>query len=92
MNVPEAHKIAVVDWIPAACSRTGAPLMSRIFPWPLARIRESSASSTGFPLACAIEAASGTAKADLPTCDDADDLYFDKKRRRVDLKLRVGRG
>jgi hypothetical protein len=30
-----------------------------------------------------LDAASGTAKADLPTCDDADDLYFDDKRRRI---------
>ena len=30
-----------------------------------------------------LEAASGTAKVDLPTCDDADDLYFDDKRRRI---------
>jgi hypothetical protein len=30
-----------------------------------------------------LEAASGTAKADLPTCDDADDLFFDAKRRRI---------
>ena len=30
-----------------------------------------------------LEAASGTAKADLPTCDDADDLFFDDKRRRI---------
>jgi hypothetical protein len=29
------------------------------------------------------DADSGTAKADLPTCDDADDLYFDDKRRRI---------
>ena len=31
----------------------------------------------------ALEAASGAAKADLPTCDDADDLFFDDKRRRI---------
>jgi hypothetical protein len=31
----------------------------------------------------ALEAASGTAKFDLPACDDADDLYFDDKRRRI---------
>ena len=31
----------------------------------------------------ALEAASGTAKADLPTCDDADDLFFDDKRNRI---------
>jgi hypothetical protein len=30
-----------------------------------------------------LEAVSGTAKADLPTCDDADDLFFDDKRRRI---------
>jgi hypothetical protein len=30
-----------------------------------------------------VDSASGTAKADLSTCDDADDLYFDDKRRRI---------
>jgi hypothetical protein len=30
-----------------------------------------------------LEATTGTAKVDLPTCDDADHLYFDDKRRRI---------
>jgi len=30
-----------------------------------------------------LEAPSGVAKADLPTCDDADDLFFDDKRNRI---------
>ena len=38
----------------------------------------------------ALDAASGAAKADLPTCDDADDLFFDDKRRRIYVSCGFG--
>jgi hypothetical protein len=82
VNVPEAHKIVVVDL------DSGRVLAN----WRAAHL-------SNFPLALGealvgvvyripsrlvlTEAASGTTKVDLPTCDDADDLYFDDKRRRV---------
>jgi hypothetical protein len=37
-----------------------------------------------------VEATSGAAKVDLPTCDDADDLYFDDKRRRIYISCGSG--
>ena len=84
VNVPEAHKIVVVDL------DSGRVLVNwraaHLSNFPLALGEASGIVSVVYRIPSrlvTLEAASGTAKADLPTCDDADDLYFDDKRRRI---------
>lgn len=84
VNVPDAHQIAVLDldsghllanWRAAHLSN-----------FPMALGRDPGLVSIVYRIPArlvALDAASGAAKADLPTCDDADDLYFDDKRQRV---------
>ena len=83
VNVPDAREIAVVDL------RSGQPIAS----WKIAGLR------TNFPMALdgavlavvfrdpprlvAIDAADGSVIAQLATCRDADDVFFDPARHRL---------
>jgi DNA-binding beta-propeller fold protein YncE len=84
VNVPDAHKIIAVDL------DSGRVLASwhaaHVANFPMALGQDSGIVGIVYrvPARLALlEPASGTAKADLSTCDDADDLYFDDKRRRI---------
>jgi DNA-binding beta-propeller fold protein YncE len=84
VNVPDAHKIVVVDL------DTGRALASwratHVANFPMALDQGSEVVGIVYRIPSRlglIEAASGTVKADMPTCDDADDLYFDDKRSRI---------
>ena len=84
VNVPEAHKIVVVDLDSGRALANWRAAHVANFPMALGQDPGIVGIVYRIPARLVlIEAASGTAKADLPTCDDADDLYFDEKRRRV---------
>ena len=92
VNVPEAHKIVVVDLDAGRALANWRAAHVANFPMALGQDPEIVGIVYRIPARLVlIEAASGTAKADLPTCDDADDLYFDGGGARL-RKLRVGRG
>ncbi len=84
VNVPDAHEIVVVDL------DSGQALASwraaHVANFPMALGQDSGIVGIVYRIPSRLvllEPASGTAKADMPTCDDADDLYFDDKRRRI---------
>lgn len=84
VNLPEAHKIVVVDLDSGRVLANWRAAHLSNFPMAL----DEAAAIVGVvyrvPARLALlEAASGTAKADLPACDDADDLYFDDRRGRI---------
>jgi DNA-binding beta-propeller fold protein YncE len=84
VNIPEAHKIVVVD---LDSGRTLASWRAaHVSNFPMALGEASAVVGVIYRIPArlvVVEAASGTAKTDLATCDDADDLYFDDKRRRI---------
>jgi DNA-binding beta-propeller fold protein YncE len=84
VNVPDAHKIVAVD---LDSGRTLASWRAgHVANFPMALGQDSGVVGIVYRIPSRLvlfDAASGTAKADLPTCDDADDLYFDDKRRRI---------
>ena len=91
VNVPDAHKIAVVDLDSgrALASWRAAHLAN----FPMALDRDAGIVGVVYRIPArlvALETASGTPKADLPVCDDADDLYFDDRRRRIYISCGSG--
>lgn len=92
VNVPDAHEIAVVDLA------TGRQTAS----WPVADLRANfpmARETSGALLAVVFrnparlvlfDAASGLSKASIATCGDADDVFFDTKRRRIYLSCGEG--
>jgi DNA-binding beta-propeller fold protein YncE len=84
VNVPDAHKIVVVDLDSGRALASWRATHVANFPMALGQDWGIVGVVYRIPARLALfDAASGTAKADLPTCDDADDLYFDDKRRRI---------
>jgi hypothetical protein len=84
VNVPDTHKIVVVNLDSGRVLASWRAAHVANFPMALTQDAEIVGSVYRAPARLALlDAASGTAKADLPTCDDADDLYFDDKRRRI---------
>jgi hypothetical protein len=84
VNVPDAHKIAVVDLDSGRALASWRVAHLANFPMALGESAGIVGIVYRIPARLVLlEAASGTAKADLPTCDDADDLFFDDKRRRI---------
>jgi DNA-binding beta-propeller fold protein YncE len=84
VNVPEAHKIVVADLDSGRVLANWHAAHLSNFPMALSGASGIVAVVYRIPARLvALEVASGTAKVDLPTCDDADDLYFDDKRRRI---------
>jgi DNA-binding beta-propeller fold protein YncE len=85
VNVPDAHEIAVVDTTAGKQVATWkVPGLGSNFPMA---IDESSATlATVFrrpPRLVLLNLSSGAAVANLETCGDADDVFFDAKRQRV---------
>ena len=84
INVPDAHKIAVVDLDSGRLLASWRAVHLANFPMALNGASGIVGVVYRIPARLALlESATGTVKADLPTCDDADDLYFDDKRRRI---------
>jgi hypothetical protein len=84
VNVPDAHKIAVVDLDSGRVLANWRATHFSNFPMALSDASGVIGMVYRIPARLVVvETASGAAKVDLPTCDDADDLYFDDKRRRI---------
>jgi hypothetical protein len=84
VNLPGAHKIAVVDLDSGRVLANWRGTYVANFPMALDEASGIVGIIYRVPARLVtLEAASGIAKVDLPTCDDADDLYFDDKRRRI---------
>jgi hypothetical protein len=84
VNVPDAHKIVVVDLDSGGVLANWRATHFSNFPMALSVASGVVGVVYRVPARLVVvEATSGTAKVDLPTCDDADDLYFDDKRRRI---------
>ena len=84
VNVPDAHKIVVVDLDSGRVLASWRAAHLSNFPMALGQASRIVGVVYRIPPRLVVyEAASGTAKVDLATCDDADDLYFDDKRRRI---------
>jgi hypothetical protein len=84
VNLPDAHKIAVLDL------DTGRVLANwraaHLANFPMALGGDAGIIGVVYRVPArltALEAASGTADLDLPTCDDSDDVFFDDKRNRI---------
>jgi DNA-binding beta-propeller fold protein YncE len=84
VNLPDAHKIVVVDLDSGRALASWRAAHLANFPMALDGDSKIVGVIYRIPARLALfDSASGTAKADLPTCDDADDLYFDDKRGRI---------
>jgi hypothetical protein len=84
VNVPDAHKIVVVDLDSGGVLANWRATHFSNFPMAVSETSGVVGIVYRIPARLVVvDAASGQAKADLPTCDDADDLYFDDKRRRI---------
>ena len=84
VNVPEAHKIAVVNLDSGQVLANWRAAHLSNFPMAFGHNSATIGIVYRIPSRLVLfDAATGTAKADLRTCDDADDLYFDKKRHRI---------
>jgi hypothetical protein len=84
VNVPEAHKIVAVDLDSGRVLANWRAAHLSNFPLALGEASGIVGVVYRIPSRLVLsEATSGTTKVDLPTCDDADDLYFDDKRRRI---------
>jgi hypothetical protein len=84
VNVPDAHKISVVDLDSGRALASWRAAHAANFPMALGQASGIVGVVYRIPARLVLlDAASGTARADLSTCDDADDLYFDDKRRRI---------
>jgi hypothetical protein len=84
VNVPDARKIVAVDLDSGQLLASWRTAHLSNFPLALGEASRIVGVVYRIPSRLELfEAASGTAKADLATCDDADDLFFDAKRRRI---------
>jgi DNA-binding beta-propeller fold protein YncE len=92
VNVPEARQIAVVDL------GTGTQIASWRIPelranFPMALDEAGTVLATVFrdpARLVLLDTKNGSVKANLPTCDDADDVFFDGKRSRIYVSCGAG--
>ena len=92
VNVPEARQIAVVDL------GTGTQIASWRIPelranFPMALDEAGAVLATVFrdpARLVLLDTKNGSVKANLPTCDDADDVFFDGKRSRIYVSCGAG--
>jgi YVTN family beta-propeller protein len=85
VNVPDAQQIAVVDRAAAKqVARWGVPDAGANFPMALDATGERLAVIYRKPALLAVfDTWNGNVVARLPTCGDADDVFFDAKRQRI---------
>ena len=84
LNVPDAHEIAVIDR--ASGRQTASWKADARSNFPMAVVDEGATIASVFrnPSRLVIfQVESGKIAATIPTCGDADDLFFDAKRRRL---------
>jgi hypothetical protein len=85
VNVPDAHEIAVID-LAAGRQEASWPVPDLRANFPMARDANSGLLAVVFrnpARLVLLDAASGAVKASIKTCGDADDVFFDSKRRRL---------
>jgi hypothetical protein len=85
VNVPDAHEIAVID-LAAGRQAASWPMPDLRANFPMARDVNSGFLAVVFrnpARLVLLDAASGAIKASIKTCGDADDVFFDTKRRRL---------
>jgi hypothetical protein len=92
VNVPGAHEIAIVDLATAR----------QVASWPMPDLRANfpmARENSGMSLAVVfrsparlilLDAQTGAVQANLPTCRDADDVFFDSKRNRIYISCGEG--
>ncbi len=93
VNVPDAQQIAVVDLASDRQLATWRVAGLRAN-FPMARDQAGDVIATVFrdpPRLVLLDARSGAMKANMQTCDDADDVFFDPKRDRIYLSCGDGR-
>jgi hypothetical protein len=84
VNVPDAQKIAVLDLDSGRVLANWRAAYLANFPMALSKDSRTVGMVYRIPARLvALEAASGAAKADLGTCDDAADLFLDDTRSRI---------
>jgi len=85
VNVPDAHQIAVVDL--GTGRQTAAwqtPGLRESYPMALDETQDVLATAFWDPARLVLlDTANGAVKANVGTCSDADDVFFDVKRRRI---------
>ena len=85
VNVPDAHQIAVADLItgtqiatwPTGSLRSNFPMAFEAGSKTLAAVFRSPATLA------LLDTSTGARRATIPTCGDADDVFFDAKRQRL---------
>lgn len=92
-NVPDAHEVAVVDLERAAQVASWDKLPARAnFPMALVAGGQRIAVAFRSPARLAVfDAASGAVTAQLPTCGDADDVFWDARRDRLYVSCGEGK-
>jgi len=92
VNVPDAKQVAVVDL--AAGKQVASWRMAGLKAnFPMALDSAGAVLATVFrspPRLVLLDTTTGTVTANLPTCGDADDVFFDAKRRRLYLSCGEG--
>jgi DNA-binding beta-propeller fold protein YncE len=85
VNLPDAQQIASIDLITGRQTATWQiPGLQSNFPMALDRQGRTLAISFRGPARLALlDAGSGAVIANVDTCDDADDVFFDERRRRI---------
>ncbi len=85
VNVPDAHQIAVVDLGTGLQTATWqAPGLRSSYPMALDETQGLIATAFWDPARLVLlDTANGAVKASIETCGDADDVFFDAKRRRI---------
>ena len=92
VNVPDAGQIAVID-LAAAKQVASWPVPGLQANFPLAIDQSSTAVATVFrhpPRLVLLDTKTGTVTQQLDTCGDADDVFFDTKRRRIYVSCGAG--
>lgn len=90
VNLPNAHLVATADWDSNSLGRWPAGHALN-FPMALDAATSTIAIAYRMPSRLVlIDAANGTTRQDLETCGDADDVYFDPPRKRLNVICGAG--
>jgi len=92
VNIPSAHQIAVVD-LDARHVMANWPTGNARSNFPMALDASQSLVASVFrspPGLLLLDAATGTERQSLPTCGDADDVFFDPRRMRIYVSCGAG--
>ncbi len=91
VNIPDAHQIAVVDLDARRVVATWPQRAAANF--PMALDPDTGLIATVFrspPLLALLDAGTGAMRQQFPSCGDADDVFFDPRRRRIYVSCGAG--